>query len=455
MTDGNSFDPQGRTILRPRPGAKRPEVGGTNDVENHYTSAALSDNLQQARLGEVFQVSAPRGGNRILYHATELLALASKLSLSPSHQDIEQLKQHLTRAVKNFSTALLQQGYLPDIVQDASYALCTLLDETILNTPWGAHSSWGRQTLLASFHGEAWGGENFFVKLERFKSQPANYLDILEFYYLCLSFGLQGRYRVMERGAALLEAVREDLYQLIRRQKGGFERSLSRHWQGVRNLSNPLIQYTPWWLVVSVSCALLLVIFLLFAYWMNGYAEPLLKRVDQIAREQNPYRNEYVALVEYVPEPVEPPEQVRIEQRKRSLKELLAPEIEQGLVEVFERDGSVIIRTRGLFMSGSDQVMSQMRQLIERIGDELEGMQGRILIAGHTDNVPIFNLRFTSNWALSKARAETVRSMLEDIITSDVGFATEGRADNEPVLPNDTPGHRARNRRVEIVVTER
>jgi type VI secretion system protein ImpK len=48
----------------------------------------------------------------------------------------------------------------------ARYVLCTTLDEVVLNTPWGRASQWSENSLLITFHNEAWGGEKFFELLD-------------------------------------------------------------------------------------------------------------------------------------------------------------------------------------------------------------------------------------------------------------------------------------------------
>jgi type VI secretion system protein ImpK len=252
-----------------------------------------------------------------------------------------------------------------------------------------------------------------------------------------------------------LNEVREDLYQLIRRQKGGYEKALSAHWQGIRNLKKTLLNYTPWWVATAVAAGVLLVMYLVFLYLINASADPQFINLDNVARDENPMHNEYITMVEYIPEYVEPAAEIQLEKRKLSLKELLAPEIKQGLVDVFDKDGNVVIRTRGLFVSGSDLVMSKMLPLIDRIAEELSDMEGKILVSGHSDNVPMFSVRFPSNWELSKARAEQVMQKLKDGMDNNVRFLSEGRADREPVVDNKTAANRALNRRVEIIVTER
>jgi type VI secretion system protein ImpK len=72
-------------------------------------------------------------------------------------------------------------------------------------------------------------------------------------------------------------------------------------------------------------------------------------------------------------------------------------------------------------------------------------------VIGHTDNVPIRTLRFSSNWELSKARAESVARLLAARV--DPGrLAVDGVGDTDPIAPNDTPKGQARNRRVEIIL---
>jgi len=65
--------------------------------------------------------------------------------------------------------------------------------------------------------------------------------------------------------------------------------------------------------------------------------------------------------------------------------------------------------------------------------------------------VPIRTLRFPSNWELSRARAESVARLLAAAI-GPARVRADGRGDAEPVVPNDTPQNRAKNRRVEITL---
>jgi type VI secretion system protein ImpK len=82
----------------------------------------------------------------------------------------------------------------------------------------------------------------------------------------------------------------------------------------------------------------------------------------------------------------------------------------------------------------------------------LAAVPGRIVVTGHTDNKRIRSALFPSNWHLSEARARSVLQLLVARHVAAERIASEGRADSEPVQPNDTPAHLAMNRRVEITL---
>jgi len=132
-------------------------------------------------------------------------------------------------------------------------------------------------------------------------------------------------------------------------------------------------------------------------------------------------------------------------------------QIEKGLVDVETDHQRIIIRIqeKGSFPSGSASLKPQFEPVIDQIGQVLAKTPGQIVVAGHTDNVPISTRRFRSNWELSAARAVTVVQHLRKIAgLAEERFLVEGHADANPLAPNDSPANRARNRRVEIVIVK-
>lgn len=137
------------------------------------------------------------------------------------------------------------------------------------------------------------------------------------------------------------------------------------------------------------------------------------------------------------------------------LKVLFQDEISRGLIEVAQVGSQIVIRIqeRGSFPSGSAELIKPFLPAIRKIGQAIRMTAGQVVIAGHTDTVPIHNARFRSNWDLSAARAVTLLHKLEEIDTVDPNRITvAGHADTRPLVPNDTPLHRARNRRVEVIL---
>ncbi len=105
-----------------------------------------------------------------------------------------------------------------------------------------------------------------------------------------------------------------------------------------------------------------------------------------------------------------------------------------------------------LFKSGVAGISEEAIPILEKVGSIITKTTCDIQIEGHTDNLPIKTGMFPSNWELSTARAVNVlRYFLEKANISSVRLTAVGFGEFQPLLPNDTLEHRAKNRRVEIV----
>lgn len=148
----------------------------------------------------------------------------------------------------------------------------------------------------------------------------------------------------------------------------------------------------------------------------------------------------------------------RILADKRKLERALKPEIDADLVELELIDQRIVVRIKekGVFPSGSDHLIPSFQPIIARLGDTLVETTGKIVVAGHTDNVPIDNALFGSNWELSMARAMTVAQVFFGR-SDTLGARThlEAYAEFRGIDTNETPEGRARNRRVEISLVYR
>ncbi|MGO2233848.1 type VI secretion system protein TssL [Marinomonas sp. UCMA 3892] len=145
------------------------------------------------------------------------------------------------------------------------------------------------------------------------------------------------------------------------------------------------------------------------------------------------------------------------ESNAQMIASVMREEVSKGTVEIETQEQTITIRIKdqGSFESGSAELNYDFIPVIDLIRDVLVGIQGTISVEGHTDNVPIASSRFRSNWQLSSARAISVAEELFSTGQLDQGrFAVTGYADTRPLVPNDTPAHRATNRRVEIIIKQ-
>lgn len=203
--------------------------------------------IQAARLrpGETLNLSI----NPMIGAAAPLLSEVVRLRQSYAAEDLHVLKQRLAASLRLFEQRALADGIDSGEVMAARYALCTTVDEAVVTTPWGNAGDWSQFSLLSSFHNETFGGEKFFLLLERLSRNPAKHLALLELLYLCLALGFEGKYRVLPRGMLKLEAIRDSLYQQLRQLRGDVPRELSPHWQGLDARPRRLVRLVPWWLV--------------------------------------------------------------------------------------------------------------------------------------------------------------------------------------------------------------
>ena len=168
--------------------------------------------------------------------------------------------------------------------------------------------------------------------------------------------------------------------------------------------------------------------------------------------EQQQQEIEREAAIEAAKEAIEKD----LDEQLSSLQEALQLEVAEGLVTLEKKESSIIIRIheKGSFGSGSARLDPGFHEVMERITNVLATKPGKITVAGHSDNIPISTGRFRSNWELSSARAVTVlHSMLRNKDIAEDRVVVQGLADTQPLVDNTTPQNRAKNRRVEMILT--
>jgi type VI secretion system protein ImpK len=274
--------------------------------------------------------------------------------------------------------------------------------------------------------------------LEQYAADPSANRDLLEFLYVCLALGYEGRYRREADGRQALAAVRAKLLDQLRAQRPPRDGELSGRWRGVQAPERRPQGALGFWVAGSAAALLLAALFVAYSVSLGSLSDPVARELAQLKAAPEPPQAQAAARRAPVPD----------------VATNLAAEIARGEVAVVDSAGTstIVIRSDRLFASGSARLESGIEPVVRRVALALERVPGAILVTGHTDDVPIRTARFPSNWELSTERAASVVKLMAGSLRDPARLRAEGLADSSPAAPNDSAANRARNRRVEIIL---
>ncbi len=270
-------DNSDRTVMVPRPGARAPAAPQGAPMAAPVRRSPV---MQPQSLPDPTEFVIQGGLNPLVTAASVILTVSNRLRSTLEHNDIPGLQRQLIDEIKLFEQTAKSKQIASEQILPAKYLLCTMLDEIVLNAPWGASSLWGQHSLLSQFHNETGGGEKCFSVLQRMLESPASHLEGLELYYLCISLGFQGKFKLDPRGRENLEQISNTLYQTIQNYRQEYGSDLSPHWQSQVAGKRSLMQYVPLWVVASCVMVVLLITFSGFRLWLYQSTEPTTERLD-------------------------------------------------------------------------------------------------------------------------------------------------------------------------------
>ncbi|MER8377217.1 type IVB secretion system protein IcmH/DotU [Mesorhizobium sp. M0488] len=381
--------------------------------------------------------------NPLVAAAAALLGLCAHLKSSTDQLDVEELRLQVLRGIDAFERRIMSLGLPIRAIKISKYALCATIDDIVLNTAWGSHSVWTTRSMVGTLFSETWGGDRFFELLEQMKKTAANDLDLLELLYYCMRLGFEGRFRVAARGASELSVLCEDTYRLIRAARGDFERDISPHWQERATARRPSSRFVPSWAAGAFGAVALLSLYTWLLFALDGQSDAVLAKLATL-----PPRGAVSLARTAAPSPVL--------MNGDRLRRFLGAEIRDGLVAVTEDAQQILvtIRASGMFDSASSIVKDSFVSLFLRIGRALNEQPGAVLLTGHTDSMPIQSRAYPSNQDLSMARAKAAAEIIRSTMSEPGHVREKGRGSGEPIASNQTPEGRAKNRRIEIIITK-
>ncbi|WP_417689078.1 type VI secretion system protein TssL, long form [Roseibium sp.] len=462
-----------KTVIRPNPAGRRPatpaampapsatgapdphavNAGPSQDNRGRTPEAPRASSQAAAAAPSVPLTQASAGMNRLNMAASSLFALVARIRNRAQHSNPAALRESVIAEVRAFGNRALEAGIPAETVRLARYAICATVDDVVLNTPWGGQSIWTQQSIVGTFHKETYGGDRFFDLLTRLEKSPSQNLTLLEFFYVCLSLGFEGRLRVAERGSEKHLSIRDGLARLIRTHRGSAEPSLSPHWKGQDTPHRLLSVWSPVFLTLGTVLTATCLMFFIFSFLLRGDTQSLGAQIAALDF------NGTIELDRPAPPPPPPPPPLPESKEVKTIEVVsafLQPEIDEGLVTVTGEGNTLTINIagKGMFASASDQLDPRFQEIMDRVARALGDEEGRIIVVGHSDNIPIRTARFPSNLELSLARAKSVMQRISDSLENKDRISAEGRADKDPVATNDTPEGRAKNRRIEIILVK-
>ncbi|RQZ20774.1 type IV secretion protein DotU [Burkholderia sp. Bp9031] len=400
----------------------------TTDPQGH--AGAVASPPVAARLKAAEQAINP------LLEASRILLQA--LSNTPETLDADAIarwRRWLGQEILLFTRICGEFQVRPEHVRCASYCLCSALDEAAMQTSWGKGETTGvewQDNSLASVLGhDRQGGDRVFQLIDEAMRHPRENLDLIELYQNILDLGFRGRYRFEAGGQKRLQVIREHVHDVV--MSGG---------QSVNRISEPLKRrrqtVDPWVRPVAVRRSRtrfvggLAVALLLGA---GGYAA-----VDRWVRTKERLRASPLDAL------------------ARNLELRLRDEVAAGNVELIRDAGrnALTLRFSGMFGPGEATVAPWGASVAASAGREIAAVTegATVRVAGYADSTPISSTRQASNQALSEVRARRVAQILVAAGVPAPRINVEGNGDADSLADNGTASGRARNRRVEVTITD-
>lgn len=435
--------PDEGTIFRPNPGGRRPASVLLDPAKKPPAPAPRQSAVQGLDL------SAPNP-NPIMQAAGPLLLLLGRLRTAQLRAPGSGLTPQIAAAIEKCERDMRAVGVAAEDVETAKYVLCATADEVLGNLPDEDRNPAFQSGVMTRFYGENNKRSRFFDELERVKQDAPARRQLLELFHACLALGFQGDRQTSPGDAAALQDARRDLSGILQKATPQPQRELSPRWEGQPLASHAVSLRVPLWTAAGIAGLIVFANFVGLRLTLGHHAEAAAQSLIAL-NPQTPVSIARTAAV--APPPAPPPTQAQASQIDH-IRKVLEPNISAGALGVDSSANQIVIHItdRALFQPGKATVLEDVRPLMMFVALALDDEKGAVKVVGHSDNTPISNARFASNFELSLERAKAVGDLLKQSLSRPERVEVEGKGADVPIASNDTAEGRNKNRRVEIVV---
>ena len=265
--DPTEFKDPDRTLIRPNPGGRLV-----------VAPSRLSDPLKGSEPHRSLRPQILFKTNPLASGAMDLIYLATRLRREVADPGSSKLREHCLLGLEDYHVSLKRAAVDVKTQSEASYCLATFIDEIVLETPWGAHGLWAKDSLLETLHQDSWGGERVFLLIDAWLEQPSLHSQRLEFILLLLRMGFRGKYGVIHHGVASLENLKGRIEYALGLPPVDRRQGLSTG--PIDPIIRPSkVRLTPFWVLLSWAGLALCVVMILLMTRLENRSESLIKMV--------------------------------------------------------------------------------------------------------------------------------------------------------------------------------
>jgi type VI secretion system protein ImpK len=202
---------------------------------------------------------------------TDLFLLALRIRDANEVGHPEDVRRNITMLFQRLERQARAGGRSDEDIKAARYALCALIDETVLNSRWAFRDQWKDRPLALDHFDDLLAGEHFFDLLGRVRKKGRGKADLLEVFCACLIFGFQGKYK-LSRQDDLAEATRALVNEVISLRGG--RSPLAQHWNIPEERVERPPAGVPRWALITGGGSLVLValMYVVFKLWLGSAA---------------------------------------------------------------------------------------------------------------------------------------------------------------------------------------